>query len=266
MKKETRNLDEPWQKIFDDLELNNYPFNKPYILTHEQIKKSTSSFKRTGQREVRLLTYQAEEKLRPKVFTEKGLFILPISNKSCVIIKGEGYLKIEPIATPIKNYNPKIDFELITSLEGNSEMQHLDYAYAQSLIRTFMDDETLCLTIRGRKRITREFSFKVGNFFIKVNGAQIEVDGGYEGKDKIVLIEAKPWSQNNICIRQLYYPFRKWSDYLKDLNINKKIYNLLFQKDNKHNICSIWQFEFTNPEDYNSIKLIRSCQFQLPKS
>ena len=45
---------------------------------------------------------------------------------------------------------------------GNSEMQHLYFAYASSLIRTFMDDESLVLTIRGRK-YTPEFSFKVGN-------------------------------------------------------------------------------------------------------
>ncbi len=30
-------------------------------------------------------------------------------------------------------------------------MQHLDFAYASSLIRTFMEDDTLVLTIRGRK-------------------------------------------------------------------------------------------------------------------
>lgn len=30
-------------------------------------------------------------------------------------------------------------------------MQHLDFAYASSLIRTFLEDEYLFLTIRGRK-------------------------------------------------------------------------------------------------------------------
>ena len=35
---------------------------------------------------------------------------------------------------------------LDTSQIGNSEMQHLDYAYASSLVRTFLEDETLVLT------------------------------------------------------------------------------------------------------------------------
>jgi hypothetical protein len=39
-------------------------------------------------------------------------------------------------------------------------MQHLDYAYANSLIRTFMNDDSLGLTIRGRE-YTPSFSFTV---------------------------------------------------------------------------------------------------------
>ncbi len=38
---------------------------------------------------------------------------------------------------------------LDTTEIGDSEMQHLDYAYAASLIRTFTEDPSLVLTIRG---------------------------------------------------------------------------------------------------------------------
>ena len=138
-------------------------------------------------------------------------------------------------------------------------MQHLDYAYANSLIRTFMNDASLVLTIRGRK-YTPPFSFNVGQYFLEINSVQTEVDAGYEGRENIVLIEAKNSSTDNTIIRQLYYPFRQWQD-----NTKKKVYPLFFEKRiiGGENIFYIWQFEFTNNADYNSIHLVKSGRYRI---
>ena len=61
---------------------------------------------------------------------------------------------------------------------------------------------------------------------IKVSGVQTEVDAGYEGKNQIVLIEAKNFDASNIIIRQLYYPYRQWQSKTK-----KKVVTLFFDKD-----------------------------------
>jgi hypothetical protein len=136
-------------------------------------------------------------------------------------------------------------------------MQHLDYAYAASLIRTFMNDDTLVLTIRGRK-YTPEFEFFVGKQKIKVSSVQTEVDAGYEGKNQIVLVEAKNFGATNVIIRQLYYPFRQWQEHTK-----KKVITLFFDKERGEDVYSIWQFEFGDPKNYNSIKLAKSGKFRI---
>lgn len=145
---------------------------------------------------------------------------------------------------------------LDTTKIGDSEMQHIDFAYASSLIRTFMGDATLVLTIRGRK-YTPKFEFNVGSQRLEVSSVQTEVDAGYEGKNKIVLVEAKNSSTNNTIIRQLYYPFRQWQHYT-----DKKVFTLFFEKS-KGNVYSIWQFEFKNKNNYNSIALIKSERFKI---
>ena len=152
-------------------------------------------------------------------------------------------------------YKSKLDFELETSKIGNSEMQHLDYAYANSLIRTFMEDESLVLTIRGRK-YTPEFDFKVGKFLISQKSVQTEVDAGYEGKTQIALIEAKNTISTNTIIRQLYYPYRQWQQ-----QVTKKVNMLFFEKREEEYL--IWQFTFKNSNDYNSIELVRSANFEI---
>ena len=200
-----------WKAIFDKYNINKHNFTKqPFLLSAEQIKQATSHFTKTNEKEVRILCKQDSREDRPTVFIDNGVFLLPTKNGHYAIVKGEGYINIPLINTTAKVYTSKLDFILDTSQIGNSEMQHLDFAYASSLIRTFMEDVSLVLTIRGRK-YTPKFSFNVGNQTIEVVSVQTEVDAGYEGKNQVALIEAKNSQTNNIIIRQLFYPFRQWS-------------------------------------------------------
>lgn len=245
-----------WNAIFKKY-FPNHNFNKPAILTADMIKDATRGFRETREREPRILAKMDTREDLPEIMSENGLFILPTKNGEYLILKGEGYTDIPEIKKEIVVYSSKLDFSLDTTKIGDSEMQHLDYAYAASLIRTFTDDPSLVLTIRGRK-YTPEFEFYVGRQLIKVDGVQTEVDAGYEGKNQIVLIEAKNFSATNVIIRQLYYPFRQWQEHTK-----KKVKTLFFDKDHGKNTYSIWQFEFSDPKDYNSIKLIKSGKFKI---
>lgn len=247
---------ESWKKIFVDYNIYDHNFDEsPFKITAGQIKKSCQDFTEVGQKEVRILCKQDRREDRPKVFIERGLFLLPIKNGVYVIVKGDGYVDIPEIETTQEMYVSKLDFHLDTSLVGNSEMQHLDFAYASSLIRNFMDDESLVLTIRGRK-YTPEFSFSVGTHRIKVKSVQTEVDAGYEGKSQVVLVEAKSGSTQNVIIRQLYYPFRQWQ-----AKTQKKVVTLFFQKSG--DTYSIWNFQFNDIENYNSIDLAKSGRFKI---
>ena len=152
----------PWQSIFDTYKIHEHDFiQSSFVLTAEQIKKATSHFTSTAEREVRILCKQDTRESRPQVFVDNNLFILPIKNGIYTILQGEGYLDIPEIMTETIIYKSKLDFELETSQIGNSEMQHLDFAYASSLVRSFLEDESLVLTIRGRK-YTPKFQFYAG--------------------------------------------------------------------------------------------------------
>lgn len=244
-----------WKKIFDDYEILKHDFKKsPFVLSATQIKKSCQKFKETGEKEPRILCKQDSRESRPQIFKENGLFLLPVKNGYYNIIKGEGYADIPEIKEKTIVYPSKLSFDLDTSKIGDSEMQHLDFAYASSLIRTFMKDPSLVLTIRGRK-YTPDFEFKVGKQSINVSSVQTEVDAGYEGEKQVVLIEAKNFNASNIIIRQLYYPFRQWQARTK-----KKVVTLFFDKESDGSYA-IWHFEFKDINDYNSIKLVRSGKF-----
>ncbi len=245
-----------WEKIFKDNKVLEHDFSKaPFFLPAKAIKKSVQNFKNTSEKEVRILCKMDTRESVPEIMKKSKLFLLPVKNGEYVLVKGEGYVDIPEIETKAELYNTKLDFDLDTSKIGNSEMQHLDFAYASSLVKTFMSDPSLVLTIRGRK-YTPEFNCKIGKQIIQIKGVQTEVDAGYEGKDKVVLIEAKNSQTKNTIIRQLYYPFRQWSEHTK-----KDVYLLFFEKRGDEYL--IWQYEFTDKNDYNSIKLIKSKKYKI---
>lgn len=245
-----------WKKIFDDYKILQHDFSKSaFYLSADDIKKSVQDFKNTAEKEVRILCKMDTRESLPEIMRENGLILLPVKNGQYVILKGQGYVDIPDIEGDAEIYNTKLDFELDTTKIGNSEMQHLDFAYASSLIRTFMNDPSLVLTIRGRK-YTPEFTYKVGNNTVETESVQTEVDAGYEGKDKIVLIEAKNSKTKNTIIRQLYYPYRQWSEHSK-----KEVFLLFFEK--RVDEYLIWQYSFTDKNNYDSIKLVKAKKYKI---
>lgn len=249
-----------WEKISEETGMLQHDFaSSPFVLSASDIKTACQDFRKTAEKEVRILCKQDSRESRPAVFSENGLFILPRHNGEYYVVKGEGYVDVPEINSPIREYQRKLDFELKSSQVGDSEMQYLDFAYANSLIRTFMGDPSLVLTIRGRK-YTPRFSFRVGQQILEVSSVQTEVDAGYEGRNSIVLIEAKNSHTKNTIIRQLYYPFRQWYEETK-----KDVFTLFFEKRiiDEENIYYIWQYTFDDVNDYNSIRLVKSERFRI---
>jgi hypothetical protein len=180
---------------------------------------------------------------------------LPIKNGTYAIFQGEGYVDIPAITTASTPYTSKLDFHLETACIGDAEMQHVDFAYASSLIRTFCSDPSLVLSIRGRK-YTPRFSMRVGAQPFEVESVQTEVDAGYEGRAQVVLIEAKNTRTSNVIIRQLYFPFRQWQSHT-----HKPVHTVFFERRGEDFL--LWEFDFIEVEDYNSVRLVRSGKYHI---
>ena len=149
-----------WRKIFDDYNIHKHIFEKkPFQISATQINTACQKFRATGEKEVRILCTQTNREARPDILKKKAFFLLPVKNGHYCIVKGEGYVDIPNIDEEIVVYKSKLEFDLDTSKVGQSEMQHLDYAYASSLIKNFMDDNSLVLTIRGRKYTENHLNF-----------------------------------------------------------------------------------------------------------
>ncbi len=237
-----------WERIFQQ---KDYDLNADlHFITASEIKKITGE-------EARLMAKADSRKDLPEIMRDNGYFLLPVTNGSYAIVRGEGFHDLESPAEPIE-FKSRIRFNLSTTSRNTSEMQYLDYCFASGLMEEVVNRGVLYSSIRGRER-SGEFSFRVNSSEIHVNGAQIEVDLGLEGEDCIVLFEAKARNMEDFIIRQLYYPYRRFHN----LNTEKVVIPVFFTYDAATEAYSFWIYEFTNLTDYNSLKLIKRLSYKI---
>ena len=250
-KKKERMKDRAWDKILKYFEDKNQEL-KNLIIASDQIKEITG-------KEPRILCKFDVFEAFPEPLKERNLFVLPIKNKYYQLVEGNGFRFLDDLPeVETENYTSKLMFEPQTAKRGSSESLYLDIASNSGLIEEFVGSKPLYLTIRGRK-YSPKFSFEFNKTKLDVESVQVEVDAGFEGKEVIVLIEAKGKRPSSFNIRQLFYPYRFWSTLID----NKEIINIFFWYDKTDDTFHFCQYDFANEFDYNSIYLERYKKYRI---
>lgn len=205
-------------------------------------------------KEPRLMAKFDFYKQLPKVFKENNLGILPIRNGEYIIgnfnlfqnLSNTNYENIEITKVQLPSFIETINPDSIYS-ESNA----LNVALLSGMLENTFE-EKFVETIQGKMR-TNNFKFNISSNddicnSVEVNGVAIEIDGGYESENKIVLIEAKNSMPNDFVIRQLYYPYRHWKDKVK-----KEIIPVFFAYDN--GVYNLFVYDFKDINNYNSLEL-----------
>ncbi len=221
----------------------------PFDLSAQEIKS------RTGL-EPRLMAKFDHSHLLPDALAREGLFILPVRNGHYRILQGQGYHRLEPCPQAVE-FPSRLEFALKTSQQGQSEMQYLDLAYNSGLLSHFLAEPVLYPTIRGRKRSPR-FEFTVGRENLVVDGVQVEVDAGYEGPRTVAVLEAKMGEPQDFHLRQLYYPFRFWSQISR-----KPVRPIFFTYEPETETYRFREYRFDPPDRYGPPRLVQAAAYRL---
>ena len=150
----------------------------------------------------------------PRPFREYSLSVMAVRNGKYRIAQTDLFLDIPDLRSSV-SAAPK-HFELPQHIKAlspetiSSESKALDAASLSGMLDYVFDDR-VALVLRGRE-MSRQFQFKLNDVKLgndvnyDVEGVQIEVDGGYEGRKGLYLVEAKNKVNDNINLRQLLYP------------------------------------------------------------
>ena len=241
--------DTAWKKLFDKYHiLDEIKKNRQFIISADQIKEF---------REPRLMTKFDHRVNLPQIFVKNDLAILPITRGDYVISSFSAYKNFEP---PTKDAQRVSIPPYIQSLMPKflvSEAIALNCANACGILNDFLEDEELVPTVSGRMS-SGEFGFDINTTFgkqhVMVSKSQIEIDAAYEGINYLSIFEAKKDLSDDFLVRQLYYPFRVWSN--RVTKIVKPIF-LMFS----NGVFYLYQYQFDEPNNYNSMCLIKQKSY-----
>lgn len=238
-----------WMSLFEKYDIiNQINTNNLFSITATQINQF---------REARLMTKFDNTSQLPDIFHKNNIGILPISRGSYVLGKFRIFHKFENIGDDIEHYRFDNIYQSLDFNNIGSESMAISCAYISKILDDFVGEE-LAPTISGRMGSnTFEFNLdELADKKIKVDKAQIEIDGGFEGEKSLVLIEAKNYISDDFIVRQLYYPYRRWKD-----TIHKDVRSIYLTYSN--GVFELREYAFTNIEGYNSINLVKCKKYAI---
>ncbi len=240
---------ELWEKIFKA---------KAFDVTQDLHFITSKEIKAIIGKGPRLLAKMDSTSDVPPIFKQHGYFLLSVSRRKYAIVRGNGFHRLEAIEAEPEEFTSRIAFNLTTADRGTGESQYIDYCANAGLIEHIMGDGLLYPCIRGREG-SGLFSFTVGAVPIEVTAAQVEIDLGLEGKNKIVVFEAKSKVPEDFIIRQLYYPYRRF----RGVSPDKTIVPIFFAYNDINNTYNFWVYKFLDDTDYNSIQLVSKKSYKI---
>lgn len=213
-------------------------------------------------REARLMTKFDHRSQLPKLFSDNNLSILPTSRGGYVIGTFDTFFDFNTEEIEIERIEFPILLESLNHREITSEATAINCAYVSNILNDFTNEKSLLPTVSGRMS-SSSFDFKIndskGLFNVSVGNSQVEIDGGYEGENSLNLIEAKNYISDDFLVRQLYYPFKLWSN-----KISKQVRPIFLTYTN--GIFHLREYIFENPEHYNSLKLVKQKKYSIQDS
>ena len=240
-----------WKNIFERYDVLKEIKTKGYFpISAKQIKEY---------REPRLMTKFDHKINLPAIFSENGLSILPVTRGDYVISSFEAYHDFPQLNGDVLKISAPSYIQSLMPQFIINETNAINFAFASGILCDFFEDENLFPTVSGRMG-SGKFNFKIntdwGYRTVNVNSSQIEIDAAYEGINYLTLLEAKKDIADDFLIRQLYYPFRAWSN-----RVTKPVQSVFLVFSN--GVFNLYQYLFENSDNYNSISLVKQKNYMI---
>ena len=238
-----------WEKIFEKHKILNKIAGDGYVFINSN---EINVF-----REARLMTKFDHKSQLPQLFSKNNLSILPISRGGYIIGTFETFQNFNDSVVEVNKIEAPTFLESLNFKDITSEATAINCAFVSKILHDFIEEDNLFPTVSGRMS-SSSFNFKInssmGLFKVNVGNSQVEIDGGYEGDSSLILIEAKNYISDDFLVRQLYYPYKLWSN-----KITKQVRPIFLTYTN--GIFDLREYSFTDTNYYNSLVLIKHKRY-----
>ena len=212
-------------------------------------------------RQPRLMAKHDFSTSRPWIFQRLRLGIVPVSRSEYLVGRFNLYERFpETQRGEVRTLELPAGLDTLSLEAVSSEAVALNGASASGMLEDFLGCAPLQATVAGRMS-THGLKVRLPDLGVDVavDRAQMEIDGGFESLEHLVLVEAKNHLSEDFNIRQLYFPYRRFQQRLaKDVVPVYLVYS--------NGIFHLYRYEFRDPADFRSISLVNSARYALSSS
>ena len=212
-------------------------------------------------RQPRLMAKHDFSTSRPWIFQRLRLGIVPVSRSEYLVGRFNLYERFpETQRGEVRTLELPAGLDTLSLEAVSSEAVALNGASASGMLEDFLGCAPLQATVAGRMS-THGLKVRLPDLGVDVavDRAQMEIDGGFESLEHLVLVEAKNHLSDDFNIRQLYFPYRRFQQRLaKDVVPVYLVYS--------NGIFHLYRYEFRDPADFRSISLVDSARYALSSS
>ncbi|WP_156018220.1 type II restriction enzyme [Streptococcus ruminantium] len=251
------NVSDAWQYLIEKYNILKEIEEKGcYKISASQIKEV---------KEPRLMAKWDSSEQLPESLKKNKINLLPDSRSSYILSDFLLYQELPKLVEHVKNM-PTVslpELETIDVENITSEANAINVLQISGILEDFLElgpSDVLYGTFDGRMS-SGQFEFCVDTTRdisrrVNVDRAQVEIDGGFESEEFVVILEAKNVLHEDFHIRQLYYPYRLW-----DGKVTKPIRLIFSIYTNK--IFRLMEYRFVEKENYSSIELVQTKNYSL---
>ena len=248
--------EEAWEEFLKEFWDNRPEGVESVLYTTKELNSILKKYTKSGQGEIRIFHYGSEKILAVQ---KRGVVKIPVSRSTWKIIKKQNsFIFNEPINgglfLPKNELTEGMFLGIKDTMNVNSnpgETTLMAIANHTGIIEDFYGlEEQGVLFTGGRQKAG--VTLTINGETLNMSKAQIEIDGGFEWPNFVVIVEMKSsFKQTNFDINQAMIPYLKWKNILK----NKTVKNLVLLAETKSTSIEYWAYDIKDISDSNGVKV-----------
>lgn len=248
--------EEAWEEFLQEFWDKREKGVESILYTTKELNSILKKYTKSGQGEIRIFHYGSEKILAVQ---KRGVVKIPVSRNTWKIIKKQNsFIFNQPIKGGL--FIPKNELtegmflgvkETMNVSSNPGETTLMAIANHTGIIEDFYAlEEQGVLFTGGRQKAG--VTLTINGETLNMSKAQIEIDGGFEWPNFVVIVEMKSsFKQNNFDINQAMIPYLKWKNILK----NKTVKNLVLLAETKAKSIEYWAYDIKDISDSNGVKV-----------
>ena len=233
---------------------------------HSTFEVTSDRVGKISGKQPRLIAKMDSREELPYALASKHYFVLPVSARKYAIVPGEGYHDLEDPGAEPRAFHAQRQVPVTVALKAG-ESAAIQTALYSGLLEEVVGVPRLRPTLHNDMLRLKDTTIRYGDAWtLKINGAQVEVDAGFENHEEFFLFECKNWYRGqlrNFNVRQLFFPQLHALNDLRSQGLNWHVRCFFLNVEPDTSVYRFWEYGFSDTHDYSSMYRLNQSAFRL---